>query len=266
MPQPIKHIFDTFPLRTYEKGLKGTRDLALERQITARTFPYQGFTRASRFSLAVGDVYYDDGLGVFLASDPESMFMQLLLCSRNKVHLPKTNEAHDGRPAVIVVSCRAALDGNLPVLIEDTDLEASRKDGRRYILDYASLKAQVRDTLENNLLAAAHYRVLDTIVYDAYVATQANVPFTRNGFHLRNPKLASLTRGSSEFSQLASILVVRAVRVLHALSNVQLTAPELELKAAAYVLAITHNGGSSEMISACEPLLPRARQAVAHLR
>lgn len=94
IPAPIQTVFTTFPLQTWDAV--PARDTALEAELGRRTFAFG--RHASSNDAAPFTLVALDGAAVQLCSAPAELFVQLCLCHKNALALPR--EAQEGCAAI----------------------------------------------------------------------------------------------------------------------------------------------------------------------
>lgn len=162
IPQPVKKIFDTFPLQTYPAEVNHV-------DLTNRYY-FQGKAQVdSKFTLGVHNVIqYKDK---FIPSDPVSLGQALILAEKNSLKLPveraeKNTVTSSNSPvlggttesspcassnSILVLAYQASPDNQLPILIEDV------KQSRNTILlnsinKSVSSKLVIDDLIFNGLI------------------------------------------------------------------------------------------------------------------
>lgn len=114
IPAPVQAVFTTFPLQTFPAV--PARDTALEAELCRRTFAFgkhASSNDAAPFTLVAAHRPVSvalDGATVQLCSAPAELFVQLCLCHKNALALPR--EAQEGcaatrSPHKVLVAARA---------------------------------------------------------------------------------------------------------------------------------------------------------------
>lgn len=165
IPQPVKVIFEKFPLEAYAPV--GKADDAVKYESEQRTYPFVGSTSIQNsinetFKLGVYNVFRHKETGSILATDPWCLYTQLALCKKNSLSLCTGEEKkRKNQHSMVVLSHSAATDARLPVLVEGYSKRYVRStEGINEILS-----SRVTDAKDVMYLA-----LLDTVVYDCWIS------------------------------------------------------------------------------------------------
>ncbi|KAG7880931.1 hypothetical protein KL905_002202 [Ogataea polymorpha] len=199
---PIKQVLSKFPLVVYPSDNKDV-------DMPAAKLAFRN-SRESRntFNLGVYNVVplsFDNNVAASL--DPVCFYCMLLLAYKQGYKLPHLDDEGSGN-CISVLSYHSAVDGQLPILVEDEDDRKERKL-RRKIRSAATIEKFNLSTVSNPK-ELMYIQLVDTRLYDYFMAkvlrisatsiySQSNTPFNsalghlvrRNGFSLRNPAISA---------------------------------------------------------------------------
>ena len=233
IPTPIRLIFNTFPLVTYEPVQR--TDIALQREIQKRSYILnskdgsQTATDGSgQFFLLVDKVFREkctdadssDSGEYYLPADPISLFVLFSLCLKNSLLLPRSVD--DGSPN------EEALSGHAMVTVEREELPSMLIDNE--LVNRSTLL----DKLNSERFTAAELMLAHLLDKDLYPLFESNVP--------KEHKLIKLNRDL--YSQ--NLLLEKASITLTQFEKLVEEKPPsprdyLSLKIASYVMAILHS-------------------------
>ncbi|ODV93926.1 hypothetical protein PACTADRAFT_35671 [Pachysolen tannophilus NRRL Y-2460] len=178
VPEPIKAVFDTFPLKTYSANKKS--DLTLFPQNTTNKFELikkdqdqSQFSSQGNFQLGVYNVSkYVKDPNVLIPTDPICLSTLLIINLRNGLLLPKVKfpEGDNGNIKnnnfITILSYHASYDGELPLLIEDNSGKNLQKS-----IKSTSLINDLNLTRCTDNKEFFKCQVVDSILYDCWVIT-----------------------------------------------------------------------------------------------
>lgn len=128
VPEPIRVVFDTFPLRTYAPVL----DKSTQNDEHIFFFSKKGDSSTTKesecFHLGVHKVNKSLVMGkmVFLPSDPIGLADCLILCHRHNLLLPRDAKDEKSVHSITELSYLASPDNELPILLEGKDAVAQK--------------------------------------------------------------------------------------------------------------------------------------------
>lgn len=220
IPEPLRLLFDTFPISQLPSVVQHTAQekVALEK----RQYRYSQRRSASpltKFTVCVHNVYKADD-NSYLATDPLCLTVQLAMCLKLDVSIPKVNHDHldKSRDLLFVVNHHAC--EQLPLYLEDEDGSSKHQ----VVRDYNYLQDSLIQSLVTSSTELMLITLVDCVLYDSWVTTllfemdskqlcsmyihdiTANHTFVnslslpqlshslihRNGFNLRNPHITKL--------------------------------------------------------------------------
>lgn len=173
VPQALRQVFDSFPLKTYP-SISASTSSQLE-ALEARKFYFNSpsrstsSTKSSSIILGVHNVVeYKDKI---LPSDPISLSQCLIICYKNGLKLPsatrkgKTDESTLN--CLMTLSHQAAPDSQLPILIEDNKKNDGGEPIRSLIPSYSIVNSNKKDL--NNSSDMLINDMLDTKLIDLWL-------------------------------------------------------------------------------------------------
>lgn len=116
VPEPLRVVFDTFPLKTYGPVSKSN-------EIPGNVFHFKSRNAArtsSKFTLAVHNVRpvsLEEAVKL-IPTDPKSLAAALILCHRHSLLLPDSLKEGDSPHCLMPTSYLGSTDNELPMLIE----------------------------------------------------------------------------------------------------------------------------------------------------
>lgn len=180
IPQALRQVFDTFPLKTYPSIAASTPGQlgALE----ARKFYFTPTSsesatssgtnvseKPSTITLGVHNVVQYKN--VILPSDPISLAQCLIICHKNNLNLPsadtKALEGDASPNCLMTLSHHAAADNQLPILIEDTIKVQGTEPVRSIFASFSIINSNKKD-LKNSTDVLIN-NMLDTVLVDVWL-------------------------------------------------------------------------------------------------
>jgi sorting and assembly machinery component 35 len=167
VPQPVKQLFDHFPLKTYPPVPQLASDE--KQQIEHRLFSYSASasTSSSQFKLGVYNVIQMTDKTTYIATDPLCLAAELSLSLQNDIKLPKINNKHHlANNSLFLLSHHSNKQAQLPIYIE----QDPRSKSKRIVRDHQSMNelycSRVESSSELMLITLA-----DCVLYDIWTAT-----------------------------------------------------------------------------------------------
>ncbi|KAG7834083.1 hypothetical protein KL943_003379 [Ogataea angusta] len=199
---PIKQVLAKFPLVVYP-----SQNTDVEMPATKLAFRNSRESH-NTFNLGVYNVVplsFDNNVAASL--DPVCFYCMLLLAYKQGYKLPQLDNNGSGN-CISVLTYHSAVDGQLPILVEDEDDRKERKL-RRKIRSAATIEKFNLSTVSNPK-ELMYIQLVDTRLYDYFTArvlqisatsiySQSSTPFNsalghlvrRNNFYLRNPAISA---------------------------------------------------------------------------
>mmetsp|Transcript_1201 Transcript_1201/g.1319 ORF Transcript_1201/g.1319 Transcript_1201/m.1319 type:complete len:341 (+) Transcript_1201:21-1043(+) len=171
VPKPIKKVFDTFPLYTYNP-IPNTTPSNIQ-SIESNKFYFTSSNNQSIenacFTLGVHNIYLVKTTNgeKKIPSDPISLGHSLILCHKNNLHLPTCGDkGFKSKHSIMKLSYHASPDNQLPILIED-DLKTQTRNIRSALSMNQSVK--VNNKFSENPLARIINELVDTELADLWI-------------------------------------------------------------------------------------------------
>jgi len=153
IPGPIKNIFTTFPLTTYDP--ENIKDVALENELDRKTYVFENakndVTSQNSFTLLIKEkpITWKQS-PVYICMDPIELFLQLSLCHKNEITLPLSHQNHEQKNTqsqkMMVVD-----RPNLPSLIVNNQMIYKDKLLSNLRLRFVGIQAQLAQLLDTDL-------------------------------------------------------------------------------------------------------------------
>lgn len=169
VPEPVKALFDRFPLQTYPPISK--RDDAMNYEFAQRTYDFQGPNALQTdindtFTLGVYSTFQEPSSDVALATDPWCLYAQLSLCKKNSLKLPRVTRTESGRPSkpqqkMALLSPLATQNESLPILVEGYN--------KRFIRSSDSIHDTLKSRAAEDPQQLMYISLLDHVIYDCWV-------------------------------------------------------------------------------------------------
>lgn len=172
VPKPIKKVFDTFPLYTYNP-IPNTTPSNFQ-SIESNKFYFTSSNDQAKdnacFTLGVHNIYLVNTANgeKEIPSDPISLGHSLVLCHKNDLKLPTSgdNIGSKSKHSIMRLSYHASPDNQLPILIED-DLNSQTRNIRSALSMNQSVK--VNNNFSENALARIINELVDTELADLWI-------------------------------------------------------------------------------------------------
>ncbi|SMN17949.1 similar to Saccharomyces cerevisiae YHR083W SAM35 Essential component of the sorting and assembly machinery (SAM complex or TOB complex) of the mitochondrial outer membrane [Maudiozyma saulgeensis] len=179
IPGPIKSIFTTFPLRTYDPV--DIKDTALQNELNKRTFVFENgkndISSEKSFTLLIKEkpIKWKQS-PAYICMDPIELFLQLSLCHKNEITLPLTYQTNDSLKAssqkMMIVN-----RPNLPSLIIKNQMIYRDELLSNLKLRFVGIQSQLA-------------QLLDTDLYPFF----GNKPLTSNDFNRAKQTLLQFSK------------------------------------------------------------------------
>ncbi|CUM53340.1 uncharacterized protein AC631_00541 [Debaryomyces fabryi] len=172
VPVPIKKVFDTFPLYTYNP-IPNTTPSNIQ-SIESNKFYFTSSNdqadESACFTLGVHNIYLVTTANgeKKIPSDPISLGHSLILCHKNGLQLPTCGDktGNKSKHSIMKLSYHASPDNQLPILIED-DLKSQTRNIRSALSMNQSVK--VNNKFSENALARIINELVDAELADLWI-------------------------------------------------------------------------------------------------
>ncbi|CAH2354587.1 sorting assembly machinery 35 kDa subunit [[Candida] railenensis] len=156
VPQALRQVFDSFPLKTYP-SITASTSSQLE-VLEARKFYFTSsskttsLAKSSSIILGINNVVeYRD---IILPSDPVSLSQCLIICHKNGLKLPLATRKgitdENASNCLMTLSHQAAPDSQLPILIEDNKKNDGGEPIRSLIPSYSIVNSNKKDLSDSS--------------------------------------------------------------------------------------------------------------------
>ncbi|KAK6454764.1 uncharacterized protein RJT20DRAFT_156153 [Scheffersomyces xylosifermentans] len=177
VPEPIKRVFDTFPLTTYSPIQSTTpgNELSIEQN----KYYFEGERSDASFCLGVHNVIKldsNDKKSRFIPSDPVSLGSSLILCYKNNLKLPTTDSKelqHSSGNSMLKLSFHAAPDRQLPIFLVD-DEKSNRTVKTASAIKDAFVNQDVNKNEDFNVEQLILSNWIDTKLFDLWILCLLN--------------------------------------------------------------------------------------------